>query len=87
MGLVIRMISIARATLKIGMANLVDNVKRLISLEKAEMAWRKRPKCSINGQNGRSLAGSKARFSSTVRKCMRPKRPNDVDRAVQLASS
>jgi hypothetical protein len=52
MGLVIRTIGIARATLKIGMANLVDNVKRLISLEKAEMAWRKRPKCSINGQNG-----------------------------------
>jgi hypothetical protein len=38
MGLVIRTIGIARATLKIGMANLVDNVKRLISLEKAEMA-------------------------------------------------
>jgi hypothetical protein len=38
MGLIIRTIGIARAMLKIGMANLVYNLKRLISLEKAEMA-------------------------------------------------
>lgn len=38
MGLVIRTIGIARATLKIGMANIVYNVKRLICLEKAAMA-------------------------------------------------
>lgn len=38
MGLMIRTIGIARATLKIGMANLVYNVKRLISLEKAAIA-------------------------------------------------
>lgn len=38
MGLVIRTIGIARATLKIGMANIVYNMKRLICLEKAAMA-------------------------------------------------
>jgi IS5 family transposase len=38
MGLVVRTIGIARATLKIGMANIVYNVKRLICLEKAAMA-------------------------------------------------
>lgn len=38
MGLVIRTIGIARATLKIGMANIVYNAKRLICLEKAAMA-------------------------------------------------
>jgi IS5 family transposase len=38
MGLVIRTIGIARATLKIGMANIVYNIKRLICLEKAAMA-------------------------------------------------
>ena len=38
MGLVIRTIGIARATLKIGMANLVYNVKRLICLQKMAMA-------------------------------------------------
>jgi len=38
MNLVIRTIGIARATLKIGMANIVYNVKRLICLEKAAMA-------------------------------------------------
>lgn len=38
MGLMIRTIGIARATLKIGMANIVYNVKRLICLEKAAMA-------------------------------------------------
>lgn len=38
MGLVIRTIGIARATLKIGMANIVYNVKRLICLEKTAMA-------------------------------------------------
>jgi IS5 family transposase len=38
MGLVIRTIGIARATLKIGMANIVYNLKRLTSLEKAAMA-------------------------------------------------
>lgn len=38
MGLVIRTVGIARATLKIGMANIVYNVKRLICLEKAAMA-------------------------------------------------
>lgn len=38
MGLAIRTIGIARATLKIGMANIVYNVKRLICLEKAAMA-------------------------------------------------
>lgn len=38
MGLVIRTIGIARATLKIGMANIIYNVKRLICLEKAAMA-------------------------------------------------
>lgn len=38
MGLVIRTIGMARATLKIGMANIVYNVKRLICLEKAAMA-------------------------------------------------
>jgi IS5 family transposase len=38
MGLIIRTIGIARATLKIGMANIVYNVKRLICLEKTAMA-------------------------------------------------
>jgi IS5 family transposase len=38
MGLVIRTIGIARATLKIGMANIVYNMKRLICLQKATMA-------------------------------------------------
>jgi hypothetical protein len=38
MGLVIRTIGIARATLEIGMANLVYNNKRLICLDKAAMA-------------------------------------------------
>jgi IS5 family transposase len=38
MGLVVRTIGIARTTLKIGMANIVYNVKRLICLEKAAMA-------------------------------------------------
>lgn len=38
MGLVIRTIGIARATLKIGMTNIVYNVKRLICLEKTAMA-------------------------------------------------
>jgi IS5 family transposase len=38
MGLVIRTIGIARATLKIGMANIVYNVKRLICLEQAAIA-------------------------------------------------
>lgn len=38
MGLVVRTIGIARATLKIGMANIVYNMKRLICLEKAAMA-------------------------------------------------
>ncbi len=38
MGLVIRSIGIARAKLKIGMANIVYNVKRLIWLERAAMA-------------------------------------------------
>lgn len=37
MGLVIRTIGAARATLKIGMANIVYNIKRLICLEKAAM--------------------------------------------------
>lgn len=38
MGLVIRTVGIARATLKIGMANIVYNVKRLICLEKMALA-------------------------------------------------
>ena len=38
MGLFIRTIGIARATLKIGMANVVYNIKRLICIEKAAMA-------------------------------------------------
>lgn len=38
MGLVIRTIGIARATLKVGMANIVYNVKRLIYLDKEAMA-------------------------------------------------
>jgi transposase, IS5 family len=38
MGLLIRTIGIARATLKIGMANIVYNLKRLIVLQKARVA-------------------------------------------------
>ncbi len=38
MGLVIRTIGIARATLKIGIANIIYNMKRLICLEKTAMA-------------------------------------------------
>lgn len=38
MGLFIRTIGIARATLKIGMANLVYNIKRLICIEKVATA-------------------------------------------------
>ncbi len=38
MGLVIRTIGITRAKLKIGMANIVYNFKRLIWLENAAMA-------------------------------------------------
>lgn len=38
MGLVIRTVGIARATLKIGMANIVYNLRRLICLEKEAMA-------------------------------------------------
>jgi hypothetical protein len=38
MGLFVRTIGIARATTKIGMANLVYNLKRLIFLEKCASA-------------------------------------------------
>ena len=38
MGLFIRTIGIARATTKIGLANLVYNIKRLISLERRAAA-------------------------------------------------
>ena len=43
MGLVIRTIGIARATLKIGMANRVYNIKRLICLERAATASQHEP--------------------------------------------
>ena len=38
MGLVVRTIGIARATMKIGMANIVYNIKRLIFLQKPAAA-------------------------------------------------
>jgi hypothetical protein len=38
MGLFIRTIGIARATVKIGLANLVYNIKRLIYLKRAAVA-------------------------------------------------
>jgi IS5 family transposase len=38
MGLVVRTIGIARATMKIGMANIVYNIKRRIFLQKAATA-------------------------------------------------
>ncbi len=37
-GLVVRTIGIARATMKIGMANIVYNIKRLIFLQKVATA-------------------------------------------------
>ena len=38
MGLLVRTIGIARATLKIGMANIVYNLKRLIVLQRGRQA-------------------------------------------------